>query len=141
MIKKAISILALLIGFAFAIVVVCGDMETIPIHINIYGEIDDYGSKWTVVCLPVVSTLSYLLMSWFERKPQLYNLPTSHRKSRAEQEKIAVKLVEWLKVITTLMLIAIEVLMIVQVDLVLWIAITGIILTSYVCIKYIREMK
>lgn len=135
-IKKVLPILTLGIGFSFAIIVGFSNVEIIPLHINIHGEVDNYGSKWELFILPAIALLIYLLMWWLERNPQLYNFPNSKKHSRKEQEKIGVELISWLKVITVLMLVLIEILLIVKPDLVLWTTLSFTVLLLYVCIKY-----
>ena len=136
LVKKSLPILALGIGFAFAIIVGFSNVEIIPLHINIHGEVDNYGSKWELFILPAIALLIYLLTWWLERNPQLYNFPNSKQHSRKEQEKIGVELISWLKVITVLMLVLIEILLIVKPDLVLWITLSFTVLLLYVYIKY-----
>ena len=97
---------------------------------------DNYGSKWELFILPAIALLIYLLMWWLERNPQLYNFPSSKKHSRKEQEKIGVELISWLKVITVLMFVLIEILMITNPYLVLWATLPFITLLLYVCIKY-----
>ena len=123
------------IGFAFAIIVGFSNVKIIPLHINIHGEVDNYDSKWELFILPTIALLIYLLMSWLERSPQLYNFPSSKKHSRKEQEKIGVELISWLKV-TVLMFVLIEILLIVKPDLVLWTTLSFTVLLLYVCIKY-----
>ena len=82
------------------------------------------------------SLLIYLLMWWLKRNPQLYNFPNSKKHSRKEQEKIGAELISWLKVITVLMFVLIEILMITNPYLVLWATLPFITLLLYVCIKY-----
>ncbi len=135
-IKKVLPILTLGIGFSFAIIVGFSNVEIIPLHINIHGEVDNYGSKWELFILPAIALLIYLLMWWLERNPQLYNFPNSKQHSRKEQEKIGVELISWLKVITVLMLVLIEILLIVKPYLVLWTTLSFTVLLLYVCIKY-----
>lgn len=135
-IKKVLPILTLGIGFSFAIIVGFSNVEIIPLHINIHGEVDNYGSKWELFILPAIALLIYLLTWWLERNPQLYNFPNSKQHSRKEQEKIGVELISWLKVITVLMLVLIEILLIVKPDLVLWTTLSFTVLLLYVCIKY-----
>ena len=135
-IKKVLPILTLGIGFSFAIIVGFSNVEIIPSHINIHGEVDNYGSKWELFILPAIALLIYLLTWWLERNPQLYNFPNSKKHSRKEQEKIGVELISWLKVITVLMLVLIEILLIVKPDLVLWTTLPFTVLLLYVCIKY-----
>lgn len=128
--------MALGIGFAFAIIVGFSNVEIIPLHINIHGEVDNYGSKWELFILPAIALPIYLLMSWLERNPQLYNFPNSKKHSRKEQEKIGVELISWLKVITVLIFVLIEILMITNPYLVLWTTLSFTVLLLYVCIKY-----
>ena len=136
LVKKSLPILALGIGFSFAIIVGFSNVEIIPLHINIHGEVDNYGSKWELFILPAIALLIYLLMSWLERNPQLYNFPSSKKHCRKEQEKIGVELISWLKVITVLIFVLIEILMITNPYLVLWTTLPFIALLLYVCIKY-----
>ena len=135
-IKKVLPILTLGIGFSFAIIVGFSNVEIIPLHINIHGEVDNYGSKWELFILPAIALLIYLLMWWLERNPQLYNFPNSKKHSRKEQEKIGVELISWLKVITVLMFVLIEILLIANPYLVLWATLPCLALLLYVCIKY-----
>ena len=135
-IKKVLPILTLGIGFSFAIIVGFSNVDIIPLHINIHGEVDNYGSKWELFILPAIAFLIYLLMWWLERNPQLYNFPNSKQHSRKEQEKIGVELISWLKVITVLMLVLIEILMITNPYLVLWTTLSFTVLLLYVYIKY-----
>ena len=135
-IKKVLPILTLGIGFSFAIIVGFSNVDIIPLHINIHGEVDNYGSKWELFILPAIALLIYLLTWWLERNPQLYNFPNSKKHSRKEQEKIGVELISWLKVITVLMLVLIEILMITNPYLVLWTTLSFTVLLLYVYIKY-----
>mgnify|MGYP000992671637 FL=1 len=135
-IKKVLPILTLGIGFSFAIIVGFSNVEIIPLHINIHGEVDNYGSKWELLILPAIALLIYLLTWWLERNPQLYNFPSSKKHSRKEQEKIGVELISWLKVITVLIFVLIEILLIANPDLVLWATLPCLALLLYVCIKY-----
>ena len=135
-IKKVLPILTLGIGLSFAIIVGFSNVDIIPLHINIHGEVDNYGSKWELFILPAIALLIYLLTWWLERNPQLYNFPNSKQHSRKEQEKIGVELISWLKVITVLMLVLIEILLIVKPYLVLWTTLPFTVLLLYVCIKY-----
>ena len=133
---KVLRILTLGIGFSFAIIVGFSNVDIIPLHINIHGEVDNYGSKWELFILPAIALLIYLLTWWLERNPQLYNFPNSKQHSRKEQEKIGVELISWLKVITVLMLVLIEILMITNPYLVLWTTLSFTVLLLYVYIKY-----
>lgn len=52
LVKKSLPILALGIGFAFAIIVGFSNVEIIPLHINIHGEVDNFTLHCSVaLCL------------------------------------------------------------------------------------------
>ena len=120
-IKKVLPILTLGIGFSFAIIVGFSNVEIIPLHINIHGEVDNYGSKWELFILPAIALLIYLLMWWLERKSSTLQLSKLEENTVGKSKrKIGVELISWLKVITVLMFVLIEILMITNPYLVLW---------------------
>lgn len=49
--------------------------ETVPIHQNIKGEVDDWGSKITLYVLPSLSFIIIMLISFLIRKPDILNYP------------------------------------------------------------------
>lgn len=49
--------------------------DEIPTHFGWNGQADAYGSKESVILLPVMSILIYLLMIFVERFPELWNVP------------------------------------------------------------------
>lgn len=59
--------------------------ETIPTHFNLKGEADGFGSKSTLWVLPIISALTYLLMSTIitKMKPWNFNYPTKVTKKNA----------------------------------------------------------
>lgn len=60
--------------------------------------------------------------------------------SERARKKNGVELISWLKVITVLMFVLIEILMITNPYLVLWAALPFITLLFYVCIKYVNRL-
>ena len=49
--------------------------DEIPTHFGLSGQADAYGSKGSVILLPVISILIYLLMIFVEKFPELWNVP------------------------------------------------------------------
>jgi len=49
--------------------------EIVPIHQNLKGEIDDWGSKITLFILPVLSIVILLSISFLIKRPSMLNYP------------------------------------------------------------------
>jgi uncharacterized membrane protein len=49
--------------------------EIIPTHFNISMEVNDYGSKMTILFLPVIATLAFLGLTELNRHPHIFNFP------------------------------------------------------------------
>ncbi len=47
--------------------------EIIPVHYNLKGEVDNYGSKLTIWLLPVISTLIIAFMRFINKFPHNFN--------------------------------------------------------------------
>jgi uncharacterized membrane protein len=47
--------------------------EQIPTHYNMAGEIDGYGSRWTLLVLPVIGLVTDLVVAISSRFPQSWN--------------------------------------------------------------------
>jgi hypothetical protein len=37
---------------------------SIPLHFDLYGEADNWGGRWTILLLPVINTLVFVLEYW-----------------------------------------------------------------------------
>ena len=44
--------------------------DTVPIHMNYKGEVDDYGSKYSIFLLPVIATILMFLFEWLVKNPE-----------------------------------------------------------------------
>jgi uncharacterized membrane protein len=49
--------------------------ETVPIHQNIKGEVDDWGNKATLILLPSLSLIILIAISFLIKKPGMMNYP------------------------------------------------------------------
>lgn len=48
---------------------------SIPKHFDFFGNPDDYGSKNTMLMLPILSAGIYIMLTLLERFPRIYNYP------------------------------------------------------------------
>ena len=48
---------------------------SIPKHFDFFGNPDDYGSKNTMLMLPILSVGLYVMLTLLERFPRIYNFP------------------------------------------------------------------
>ncbi len=73
--------------------------ETIPTHFNLQGEIDSYGSKSSLFLLPAFSTFIFILLSWINKYPHIFNYPVKITEENAEtQYRIATRLMRIMKI-------------------------------------------
>lgn len=73
MISYIISVF-ILIQIVLSIIVVVIH-KTIPLHWNISGEIDAYGSSYNIFILTSINILSYILLRWLSMHPESCNFP------------------------------------------------------------------
>ena len=84
--------------------------ETIPIHFNMNGEPNGYGSKVGILFLPVFSLVVFLALSKLNQYPHTFNYPVSVTVDNAKRQySLAQKLMRW----TNLSLILISLLVLV----------------------------
>jgi uncharacterized membrane protein len=73
--------------------------EIIPTHFGGGGEPDGFGSKATILGLPIVSTVLYVMLSIFSRYPHKMNYSTTITAENAEvQYRIMTRMIRVLKV-------------------------------------------
>lgn len=75
--NKVISLIVFLFivtQFVLSIVVFLTD-ETIPIHWNLYGEIDAYGSSSNIFIITSINIASYIFLRWLSLHPEFCNFP------------------------------------------------------------------
>ena len=59
--NKIASIIIIMATFTVALVKMAGDSEQIILHWDFFGHVTDYGPKYCLIILPLVSTLLYCL--------------------------------------------------------------------------------
>jgi uncharacterized membrane protein len=66
----------LLIGLWIYVLVQYNSLsDSIPTHFNLKGEVDSYGAKWTIIAVPVIATLLYLLLHFTSKDKSKLNYP------------------------------------------------------------------
>tara|TARA_R110001592_G_scaffold6901_3_gene38104 strand:- start:2555 stop:3073 length:519 start_codon:yes stop_codon:yes gene_type:complete len=57
--------------------------ETIPIHFNAAGKADGFGSKWSILTLPIIASVLYVGMTILNKYPHVFNYPESMTEENA----------------------------------------------------------
>ncbi len=84
--------------------------ETIPTHFNAAGEADGFGSKASIIGLPVIASLLFIGLTVLNRYPQSFNYPTTITKDNAlRQYTLATRMLRYLKLVLVLVFGGIEV--------------------------------
>lgn len=81
-----VALLALIAYIAYMVVVWPGLPDRIPIHFDGAGNPDGYGSKMTLLGLPLLSIGIYVLFNFLNRRPQTFNYPVPINEENAVQQ-------------------------------------------------------
>jgi uncharacterized membrane protein len=74
--------------------------DTIPTHFNAAGEADGFGTKVSIVGLPLIATLLYIGLTLLNRFPHSFNFPTPITQDNAlRQYTNATRMIRYLKLI------------------------------------------
>lgn len=72
--------------------------DIIPTHYNGSGSVDDYGSKATILILPLVTTVILFVLTGLNRYPHIFNYPTEITEANAERQyTLAIRMLRFLK--------------------------------------------
>jgi uncharacterized membrane protein len=96
--------------------------DEIPIHFNLSGEPDNYGSKGFILSLPVIASLLFLGLTALNNYPHLFNYPSEITQENAEvQYRLATRLIRILKfsIVLIFLLLVVKVSLITNSDFVL----------------------
>ncbi|UAY51400.1 DUF1648 domain-containing protein [Ferruginibacter albus] len=84
--------------------------QTIPIHFNTSGQVNEYGSRSSIFILPSVATFIYLLLTIINRYPYLHNYPVNVTEENAlTLYANSTKMLRYLKMIILIIFSMIEV--------------------------------
>ena len=83
--------------------------ETIPTHFNAAGEADGFGSKASVIGLPVIASVLFIGLTLLNRYPHIFNYPTAITQDNAlKQYTLATRMLRYLKLVLVLVFGGIE---------------------------------
>lgn len=68
-----ITFLFLLAILAYSAVMVPSLDDRVPLHVNLSGEVDRFGSKYTIFIFPGIALFIYCLLTYLLRIPHVYN--------------------------------------------------------------------
>lgn len=86
--------------WAFLILNFTSISDTIPVHYNIAGKSDGFGSRMTIFFMPTLSTILFVGMTFLNNYPHIFNYPSRITIQNAERQyTIATKLIRYLKLI------------------------------------------
>ncbi|MEJ7821670.1 MAG: DUF1648 domain-containing protein [Chitinophagaceae bacterium] len=72
--------------------------DTVPIHFNLSGQPDGYGSKATLLFIPIIPTIIYLGLTQLNKYPHIYNYMTKITEENAKRQyTIATRMIRILK--------------------------------------------
>jgi uncharacterized membrane protein len=83
--------------------------DTIPTHFNAAGEADGFGSKVTILSLPVIATLLFIGLTVLNRYPHSFNYPTAITQDNALRlYTLATRMLRYLKLVLVVVFGGIE---------------------------------
>ncbi len=82
---------------------------TIPTHFNAAGEADGFGSKVSIIGLPVIATLLFIGLTVLNRYPHIFNYPAAITQDNALRlYTLATRMLRYLKLVLVLVFGGIE---------------------------------
>lgn len=106
---EALSVITLVGLWALVIYAFSVLPETIPIHFDFKGQPDDYGSKASILFLPILSTLLFVGLTIINRYPHIFNYPVKITEENAlRQYANATRMIRLLKLIVLFVFLTIE---------------------------------
>lgn len=83
--------------------------ETIPTHFNAAGKADGFGSKVSLIALPVIASVLFIGLTVLNRYPHSFNYPTAITQDNAfRQYTLATRMLRYLKLVLVLVFGGIE---------------------------------
>ncbi len=76
--------------------------DSIPVHFDIHGNANSYGSKYQLLILPSIATLIFVLLLFLNKFPHIFNYPVKITEENAE--RIYIFATHFIKVLNLLFL-------------------------------------
>jgi len=113
-IKHPLNVLDYIIEFSSLLSVLCTIVlfvifwnnapQIVPIHYNIYGVADRFGSKTILIILPIISSMTYIGLTVLNKFPQVFNFPAKvTEENKVILYKIATRMIRWIKLFICLL--------------------------------------
>jgi uncharacterized membrane protein len=103
-IAEAVCVITLIFLWVFTLTNLPHMPDSIPVHFNSEGEADGYGGKFSILFLPILSTILYAGMTILNRYPHIFNYTVKISPENAGfQYTIATRLIRYLKTIIVVM--------------------------------------
>lgn len=91
--------------------------DSVPIHFNIQGEPDGWGSKYSLIMVPIIAIGLFALCTVLEDKTKFYNIPFKITEDNAQiQYQLARSMINVTKNLSTILLMVISCYSIFQAD-------------------------
>ncbi len=71
---KSVTDISIAVQIILSLIIICNS-SNIPLHWNIYGEIDAYGEPTDVIILIVLNFFSAVSLLWLSNHPEICNFP------------------------------------------------------------------
>jgi uncharacterized membrane protein len=82
--------------------------DSIPIHFNSAGKVDEHGSKQSILFIPVIATIIYFGMTILSGMPHILNYPSTITAENAERQyRRGTKLLRLVKLIVMIVFLAV----------------------------------
>ncbi|MEX2596079.1 MAG: DUF1648 domain-containing protein [Salibacteraceae bacterium] len=99
---EAASLLAVIVSIVLPIAFASELPDRIPIHFDETGHADRWGKSGELYYFTGIVLVIYIMLTLLNRTPHLFNYPLKITEENAqEQYTIAVRLLRWIKLITT----------------------------------------
>lgn len=86
--QKAMNIIgySVFLGCVVYAIIMFGKLpDEVPTHFNINGEADGWGSKYTMIVVPLIALVVCLPLEALEKRPHLHNYPAFFNEENAEK--------------------------------------------------------
>jgi uncharacterized membrane protein len=77
--------------------------DSIPTHFNLKGEVDSFGAKWTIMAVPIIATVLYLLIHFTSQDKSKLNYPI--KLTDTNKEKIYAIIEEFIAIIKFMLVV------------------------------------
>jgi uncharacterized membrane protein len=71
--------------------------KIVPVHYNAEGEVDNFGSKMSLIILATIATILFIALNYFSKRPHILNYPVEiNSENTKKQYTIISKMLRYL---------------------------------------------